>query len=157
MPILDLKDFKAAIAPKKRILAVDHGTKTLGLATSDESFMVATPLKTIGRTKFSKDLIAFKQVITDHDIGGIILGLPLNMDGSEGPRCQSVRQFAENLEKGLDAALPISFWDERLSTSAVERFLIDEVDMSRAKRGKVVDTLAALHILQGALDRLAML
>ena len=101
MPILDLKDFKAAIAPTKRILAVDHGTKTLGLATSDESFMVATPLKTIGRTKFSKDLIAFKQVITDHDIGGIILGLPLNMDGSEGPRCQSVRQFAETWKRGL--------------------------------------------------------
>ena len=158
MPIIDLKDLQAQLGGKKRLLAIDHGTKTLGLALSDENWIVATPIKTIKRTKFSKDIHVLADMIREENIGAIILGLPLNMDGSEGPRCQSVRQFAENLIKQKDVLghePVICFWDERLSTSAVERFLIDEVDMTRKRRGEVVDKLAALHILQGAIDRLS--
>lgn len=155
MTILDLKDLETHLGTKKRILSIDHGTKTLGLALSDESWIVATPLKTIKRTKFKSDLAALNTLITEHEVGALVIGLPLNMDGSEGPRCQSVRDFARNLVEKTDLNLPICFWDERLSTSAVERFLIDEVDMSRKKRAEVVDHLAALHILQGALARLS--
>jgi putative Holliday junction resolvase len=160
MPIIDLKDLESTLGGKKRLLAIDHGTKTLGLAQSDENWIVATPIKTINRTKFTKDIKVLEQMIREDNIGAIILGLPLNMDGSEGPRCQSVRQFADNLIKQKDvlgSEPVICFWDERLSTSAVERFLIDEVDMNRKRRGEVVDKLAALHILQGAIDRLSRL
>jgi len=158
MPIIDLKDLRSHLPAKKRLVAIDHGTKTLGLAISDENLIVATPLKTIKRKKFAKDMLEFADVIQDFDIGAIILGLPLNMDGSEGPRCQSIRDFAKNILKRddlFDGEPVIALWDERLSTSAVQRFLIDEIDMSRAKRSEVVDKLAALHILQGALERLA--
>ena len=136
-----------------RLLGLDLGSKTIGLALSDPAFMVASPIDTIRRTKFDKDAAELDRLIADRGVGGLVLGLPINMDGSEGPRCQSTRQFATNLiQRGMEQ--PIVFWDERLSTAAVERVLIDEADMSRRKRADVVDKMAAAYILQGALDRL---
>ena len=116
-------------------------------------FQIASPLETIRRRKFTADAESLKQIIGERNVGGLILGLPKNMDGSEGPRSQSTRQFAENLLKKFE--IPIAFWDERLSTVAIERILIDEADLSRQKRGEVVDKMAASYILQGALDLLA--
>lgn len=142
---------KHFIALDQRLLGFDPGTKTLGLAISDTGLKVATPLKTIKRKKFKDDVAEISQVIEEFNIGGFIIGLPLNMDGSEGPRCQSCRQFQKNLEEHFD--LPACFWDERLSTAAVTRTLL-EADSSRAKRAKVVDKMAAAFILQGALDAL---
>jgi len=139
--------------PGTRLLGLDLGSKTIGLALSDPTFMVASPIDTIRRTKFGKDAAELDRLIADRGVGGLVLGLPINMDGSEGPRCQSTRQFATNLiQRGMGQ--PIVFWDERLSTAAVERVLIDEADMSRRKRADVVDKMAAAYILQGALDRL---
>ena len=136
-----------------RLLGLDLGSKTIGLALSDPAFMVASPIDTIRRTKFGKDAAELDRLIADRGVGGLVLGLPINMDGSEGPRCQSTRQFATNLiQRGMER--PIVFWDERLSTAAVERVLIDEADMSRRKRADVVDKMAAAYILQGVLDRL---
>lgn len=134
-----------------KIMGLDLGTKTIGVAISDGLRMSATPLETIKRTKFGKDAEALEKLIANNNATAIVLGLPLNMDGSEGPRAQSTRAFARNLSARI--SLPIAFWDERLSTSAVTRTLI-EADMSRAKRADVVDKLAASYILQGALDRL---
>ena len=139
--------------PGTRLLGLDLGSKTIGLALSDPAFMVASPIDTIRRTKFGKDAAELDRLIADRGVGGLVLGLPINMDGSEGPRCQSTRQFATNLiQRGMEQ--PIVFWDERLSTAAVERVLIDEADMSRRKRADVVDKMAAAYILQGVLDRL---
>ena len=139
--------------PGTRLLGLDLGSKTIGLALSDPAFMVASPIATIRRTKFGKAAAELARLIADRGVGGLVLGLPINMDGSEGPRCQSTRQFATNLiQRGMEQ--PIVFWDERLSTAAVERVLIDEADMSRRKRADVVDKMAAAYILQGALDRL---
>ena len=135
-----------------RLLGLDIGEKTIGLAVSDSGQSVASPLETIRRSKFAKDMERLKEIIAERKVGGLVLGLPINMDGSEGPRCQSVRQFARNLESLAGIALPIAFWDERLSTRAVERFLIDEQDMTRMRRAEVIDKLAAAYILQGALD-----
>jgi putative Holliday junction resolvase len=130
---------------------LDIGTKTIGLAISDPGLMVASPIETIRRGKrFADDAKALLDLIDRRGVGGLIVGLPINMDGSEGPRCQSVRAFAENLLKLRD--LPLAFWDERLSTAAVNRFLIGEADMSRKRRAEVVDKMAAAYILQGALD-----
>jgi len=149
--ILELDAFIDSLPQYCRILGLDLGSKTIGLALSDPARTVASPLETIKRIKFTQDAEHLAEIIKKREVGALILGLPTNMDGSEGPRCQSTRQFARNFSKlGFD--LPISFWDERLSTSAVERFLIDEADMSRAKRGEVVDKMAAGFILQGALD-----
>lgn len=134
-----------------KLLGLDLGTKTIGVAVSDGLRMAATPLETIKRTKFGKDADALDVLIADNNATGIVLGLPLNMDGSEGPRAQSTRAFARNLSARI--TIPLVFWDERLSTSAVTRTLI-EADVSRAKRAKVVDKMAAGFILQGALDRL---
>jgi putative Holliday junction resolvase len=120
---------------------------------SDPTLTVASPLQTLRRTKFTRDAQALRAIATEHEVGGLVIGLPVSMDGTEGPRCQSVRQFARNLLQVLD--LPVAFWDERLSTAAVERMLIDEVDMSRRRRGEVVDKAAAAYILQGALDAAA--
>lgn len=145
---------------KKRLIAVDHGTKTLGLALSDPMWCVATPLKTIHRGKFTKDVTELAKIAKEYEVGAWIIGLPLNMDGTEGPRCQSVRHFADNMIGRSDVfgAEPlICFWDERLSTSAVERFMIEDLDLSRRRRAEVVDKMAACHILQGALDRLSYL
>ena len=131
-------------------MGLDLGTKTIGVAVSDRLLSSATPLHTIRRVKFSKDAEALLQIISDREIGAIILGLPRNMDGSEGPRCQSTRAFARNLARLTD--LPIGYWDERLSTVAAERALL-EADTSRKRRAKVIDHVAAGYILQGALDR----
>ena len=131
-------------------MGLDLGTKTIGVAVSDRLLSSATPLHTIRRGKFSKDAEALLQIIADREIGAIILGLPRNMDGSEGPRCQSTRAFVRNLARLTD--LPIGYWDERLSTVAAERALL-EADTSRKRRAEVIDHVAAGYILQGALDR----
>ena len=147
-----LPDMVEALPLKARLLGLDIGSKTIGLAISDSSRQVATSIDTIRRTKFSEDILILHQAVTERDAAGLILGLPVSMDGTEGPACQSVRQFAANVNSAFDTH--ISFWDERLSTSAVERFLIKEVDMSRRRRAQVVDKMAATYILQGALDSL---
>ncbi|MAL79887.1 MAG: Holliday junction resolvase RuvX [Sneathiella sp.] len=133
----------------KRLLGMDPGTKTIGLALSDAALKVGTPLMTIKRTKFKADAAEIARIVTEWNVGGFVIGLPINMDGSEGPRCQSIRQFQKNLEEYFD--LPMCFWDERLSTVAVTRAML-ESDTSRAKRAKAVDKMAAAYILQGALD-----
>lgn len=151
MPILPLPELPNILPPKSRLLGLDVGTKTIGLAISDPGLMVASPIDTIRRGKrFADDAKALLALIDRRGIGGLIVGLPVNMDGSEGPRCQSVRASAENVLKLRD--LPLAFWDERLSTAAVNRFLIAEADMSRKRRSQVVDKMAAAYILQGALD-----
>jgi len=141
----------AAIPPSGKILGLDLGTKTIGVAISDAMRYSATPLETIKRTKFTADAIRLDELIAQNNPVAIVLGLPLNMDGSEGPRVQSTRAFARSL--GQRITLPIAFWDERLSTSAVTRMMI-EADLRRDRRAEVVDKLAASYILQGALDRL---
>jgi len=132
-----------------RLVGLDLGTKTIGVAVSDQLRMTATPLQTIRRPKFNADATALETILGNNPAVAIVLGLPLNMDGTEGPRAQSTRAFARNLSGRI--SLPIVFWDERLSTSAVTRTLI-EADVSRARRAQVVDKLAASFILQGALD-----
>ncbi|HUN51570.1 MAG TPA: Holliday junction resolvase RuvX [Candidatus Sulfotelmatobacter sp.] len=145
-------DLCQRLAPGKRLLGLDVGSKTVGLALSDPGLVIASPLETIRRVKFSKDAEVLRGIIARQQVGGLLLGLPVNMDGSEGPRCQSVRQFAANLDK-LMPELPMGFWDERLSTAAVTRTLL-EADASRKRRAELVDKLAAAYILQGALDSL---
>ena len=154
MPELPLTELPQALQKRQRLLGLDLGEKTIGLAISDGALAVASPLETIRRRKFTQDAEALKAVIAERDVGGLVLGLPVNMDGSEGPRCQSVRQFARNLKQVAGLDLPTAFWDERLSTAAVERFMIEEADMTRRRRGEVVDKMAAAFILQGALDAL---
>lgn len=149
----DIGDIKAALTPGQRLLGLDIGAKTIGLALSDASLLIASPAETIRRVKFTQDADRLGQVIDANQVGGLILGLPVSMDGSEGPACQSVRQFAQNLAAKIDIA--IGFWDERLSTSAVERVLIEVADLSRKRRAQVIDKVAAAYILQGALDALA--
>lgn len=139
--------------PGGRLLGLDIGTKTIGLATCDSRWSFATPLETLKRGKFTADLERLRVLASQHDLAGLVIGLPLNMDGSDSPRTQSVRAFARNLAP-LD--LPILLWDERWSTVAVERAMLDQ-DMSRAKRAEKVDAHAAAHILQGAIDALANL
>ncbi len=149
--ILALAD---GLAEGERLLGLDVGAKTIGLAISDRGLSVASPLETLRRGRLADDLAALQKVCAARAVGGLVVGLPVNMDGSEGPRCQSVRQFLANLaERGLD--LPAAFWDERLSTAAVERLLVAEADMTRKRRRRVVDKMAAAYILQGALDALA--
>jgi len=155
MPIVALAALRDAVAPGKRLLGLDLGSKTIGMAVSDGGWTVASPIGTIARRKFTLDAIELKAAIDERNVGALVLGLPVNMDGTEGPRCQSTRQFATNLMQKFD--MPIAFQDERLSTAAVERLLIDEVDMTRKRRGEVVDKMAAAWILQGALDSLARL
>ncbi|GER07579.1 putative pre-16S rRNA nuclease [Kordiimonadales bacterium JCM 17843] len=147
----ELHQLSATLSHGQRVLGFDVGTKTIGLALSDRSLTIASPLETIRRTKFSADVERLRAIIAEHKIAGYIIGLPVNMDGTEGPRCQGVRQFAKNLDEKLP--LPAAFWDERLSTVAVERMLID-ADRSRKRRAELVDKLAATYILQGALDAL---
>src|SRR5262245_7920759 len=151
MPVLPLQQLRAVLAPGQRLLGLDLGEKTIGVAVSDSLLAVATAVGTIRRTKLAADLAALQKMMGERGVGGIVIGLPLNMDGSEGPRCQSVRQFGRNLLARAD--LPIAFWDERLSTAAVTRPML-EADLTRGKRAKAVDTLAATYILQGALDAL---
>jgi len=148
MPIKTLDDIAATTGP---LLGLDPGTKTLGLAISDRTRLIATPLKTIKRKKFTPDATELLEIYDTNEAVTLVIGLPVNMDGSTGPRVQSVKDFAINLMKLRD--LPIFFWDERLSTMAVTRGMLD-ADMSRKKRAENVDKLAASYILQGVLDRL---
>ena len=154
MAVIKTEDLRQAVPQGLRLMGLDLGSKTLGLALSDSTWQVASPLETIRRSKFSKDAERLLALVDDHGVGGLVLGLPVNMDGSEGSRCQSVRQFAANLAELAGFTLPIAFWDERLSTAAVERVLVGEADLSRKRRGEVVDKMAAAYILQGALDAL---
>lgn len=149
MPILSPSELLSSLARDQRLLGLDLGSKTIGLALSDVSRTIATPFDTIRRTKFTKDAELLLAVVDRQDVGGLVLGLPVEMDGFEGPRCQSVRSFAANLARLRD--LPIAYWDERLSTSAVTRTLL-EADSSRKRRAEVVDKMAAAYILQGLLD-----
>jgi len=150
MAIVSIAELKSRLAPGQCLLGLDLGSKTIGIAVADPAGIIASPLETIRRGKFRDDAKALKGLIEDRQAGGLVLGLPVSMDGTEGPRCQSTRQFADNLLAEMD--IPIAFWDERLSTSAVEKFLINEADMTRKRRGKVIDKMAAAYILQGALD-----
>jgi putative Holliday junction resolvase len=146
-----MEGFAAALPPAQALAGLDLGDRTIGVAVSDGLRQVATPLQTIRRSKFSADAQALLALLAARRIGGLVLGLPRNMDGSEGPRAQSTRAFARNLSRLSD--LPIAFWDERLSTVAAERALL-EADTSRKRRSEVIDHVAAGYILQGALDRL---
>ncbi|WP_284163480.1 Holliday junction resolvase RuvX [Frigidibacter sp. SD6-1] len=150
----DTADFARRLAPYRALAGLDLGEKTIGVAVSDRQLSVASPLLTIRRVKFTADAAALLKIVAEREIGGIVLGLPRNMDGTEGPRCQSTRAFARNLERLTD--LPITFWDERLSTVAAERALL-EADTSRKRRSEVIDHVAAGFILQGALDRIGHL
>lgn len=146
-----LEEFCAALPPNRAICGLDFGDKTIGIAISDLRRMVATPSETLRRVKFTEDANRLLALLTARDVRGIILGLPLNMDGSIGPRVQATQAFARNLSRLTD--LPIAFWDERLSTVAAERALL-EADTSRKRRKEVIDAVAAGYILQGALDRM---
>ena len=155
MAVLDTPEtLAAALPPGRGLMGLDLGTKTIGVAVSDRRRSVATPLHTLRRSKFTADAAALLQIATARDLAGLILGLPRNMDGSEGPRAQSARAFARNLAGLTD--LPIALWDERLSTVAAERALL-EADTSRKRRAEVIDAVAAGIILQGLLDRLTYL
>ncbi len=150
----DIGVFFHKIKHHKALGGLDLGSKTIGVAVSDHLLSVATPLETISRTKFTKDTERLIEICQRRDIGGLVLGLPRNMDGSEGPRSQSTRDFAYNLSSKI--YLPIIFWDERLSTVAAEKALL-EADTTRKRRAEVIDHVAAAYILQGALDRLRYL
>ncbi|MDP3400785.1 MAG: Holliday junction resolvase RuvX [Brevundimonas sp.] len=152
MSVHALPDLAAHCPPGTPWLGLDLGSKTIGVAASDATRMIASPFEVIRRTKFTDDAHALLRLMESRRATALVIGLPLNMDGSEGPRAQSSRAFARNLDRLRD--IPVAFWDERLSTTAVERFLIDDLDMSRARRGQVVDRNAAAWILQGALDSL---
>jgi putative Holliday junction resolvase len=148
-PVLTMAALKARLGRGERLLGLDLGSKTIGLALSDTTLTVASPMATIQRSKFSKDVEQLRRIVGEQRVGGFVIGLPINMDGSEGPRCQSVRDFARNLVERIP--LPLLFWDERLSTAAVTRTML-EADLSRKRRAETVDKLAAAYILQGALD-----
>lgn len=156
--VISIEDVLALHAnnPRKnlRLLGLDLGTKTIGVAVSDGLLSIASGLTTIKRTKFTKDAEALDAIITEKGVLAIVIGLPLNMDGSEGPRAQATKAFVRNLGQKMD--IPVIYWDERLSTVAAERVMI-EADMSRKKRAEKIDSAAAAFILQGALDRLSVL
>lgn len=153
MPVLDIEDFAAALPQYAPVVGLDPGEKTIGVAVSDVTRTVASPLALIEKTKFTQDAEALFKLMDSRGAVGIVVGLPMNMDGTEGVRCQSNRALARNLLR-LKPDLPITFWDERLSTAAVTRVLIDEHDVNRKRRAEVVDKMAAGWILQGALERL---
>ncbi len=152
MPVLDLTDLRSTLKPGSRLIGLDLGEKTIGLSLSDTLLSVASPLETLKRGKFSVNAGELRRLIEEHGVGGLVVGLPLNMDGSEGPSAQSARAFARNFAN-LHNDIAIVLWDERLSTAAVTRTLL-EADSSRKRRAEVVDKMAAAYILQGALDRL---
>jgi putative Holliday junction resolvase len=153
MNLMDHPDLFDAIGERGRLAGLDLGTKTIGVAICDAGWQIATPVDTIRRVKFTTDATALMKLLDQREVGGIVIGLPLNMDGSEGPRCQATRAFVRNLQARF-APPPIAYWDERLSTAAVTRTLI-AADASRQRRSEVVDKMAAAYILQGALDFLA--
>lgn len=152
VPVFDLTDLPAACPPDTAWMGLDLGENTIGVAVSDTSRMIASPLQLIRKVKFSQDAAQLIKLMNGRNVSALVIGLPLNMDGSEGPRAQSCRAFARNLERLRP--VNVAFQDERLSTTAVERFLIEELDLSRKRRADVVDRTAAAWILQGALDRL---
>jgi putative Holliday junction resolvase len=147
----DIEAFAGRLAPGARLIGIDAGTKTLGLALSDVTRTIASPLTVLKRSKFKEDAAALLKIAAEHQIGGFVLGLPINLDGTAGPRVQATRAFAKNMNALTD--LPILLWDERLSTAAAERTLL-EADASRKRRAEVIDKMAAGIILQGALDRM---
>jgi putative Holliday junction resolvase len=149
---ISIEELAERLQPGQPLIGLDVGTKTIGIAMSDRSRLIASPRETIRRTKFAPDAARLLDIARADRAAAIIVGLPISMDGSEGPRAQSTRAFARNLARLTE--LPIAFWDERLSSAVVERMLI-EADRSRARRAEIVDKLAAAYILQGALDRLA--
>ncbi len=151
MGVLTIEEFSSLLQPGQPVAGLDLGTKTIGVALSDLGRRMAAPLALINRRKFSLDVAELKRLADEHKPAAIIIGLPLNMDGSEGPRAQSTRSFVRNLLPLIE--IPVVFWDERLSTVAVTRTLL-EADTSRRKRGELVDKMAAAFILQGVLDRL---
>ena len=151
---ISIEDLPPHLDRDARLLGLDVGTKTIGMALSDVTRSVATPFDTIRRTKFTADAKTIREVVEKNQVGALVIGFPLNLDGSEGPRAQSTRAFARNL--AAHVMVPMLFWDERLSTAAVERHLI-EADASRKRRAEVIDRMAAAYILQGALDRLRRL
>ncbi|MGH1351481.1 MAG: Holliday junction resolvase RuvX [Methyloligellaceae bacterium] len=153
-PTVSLEQLVSELPEYARVLGLDLGTKTIGMALSDVSRTVATPLSTIKRTKFKADAEELFATIDEHEIAGLILGMPVNLDGTEGPRAQSTRSFARNISQLRE--IPIVLWDERLSTVAAERTLL-EADASRKRRSEVIDKMAAGFILQGALDRMKAL
>jgi putative Holliday junction resolvase len=152
--LVPIEELPALLASDARLLGLDLGSKTIGMALSDVTRSIATPYNTLRRTKFTEDAEMIRQIIETTQIGGLVVGLPFNLNGSEGPRAQSTRAFVRNLIPHIE--VPIVFWDERLSTAAVERHLI-EADASRKRRAEVIDRMAAAYILQGALDRLKRL
>lgn len=152
MAVVDLTELPALLPRHCALMGLDLGEKTIGVAVSDVTRMVATPLELIRKTKFTAEANRLLALIDERRIGAVVIGLPINMDGTEGVRCQSNRAFARNLLRLRE--IPIAFWDERMSTMAVNRFLIDQLDASRAKRAGLVDQMAAAWILQGALERL---
>jgi putative Holliday junction resolvase len=153
-PPLPIEDLASRLQPGARLLGLDVGTKTVGLALSDVTRTIATPYETLRRAKFTADAKIIAAIVEKEGVGGLVIGMPFNLDGSEGPRAQSTRAFARNL--AVHVAVPMGFWDERLSTAAVQRHLID-ADASRKRRAEVVDRMAAAYILQGALDRMKRL
>jgi putative Holliday junction resolvase len=152
LPTVDLAMIATALQPRQRLMGLDLGEKTIGLALSDVELTIASPLETIRRVKFTKDVEAMLKLAAKLDVGGLVLGLPLNMDGTEGPRAQSTRAFARNLERLT--TLPVAFFDERMSTLAVTRTLLS-ADASRARRAELVDKMAAAWLLQAALETIA--
>ena len=156
MAVLDLFDLPQALAPFTPVVGLDLGTKTIGVAVSDIGRVIASPMELIRKTQFTRDAVTLFALMKTRGARGLVIGLPVNMDGTEGPRCQSSRAFARNLLR-LRPDLPIAFWDERMSSMAVNRVLIEEADVTRARRAELVDKMAAGWILQGALDRLRSL
>ena len=152
MPVVDLTELPALLPRHAPVVGLDLGEKTIGVAVSDATHTVASPLELIRKVKFTADAAALFKLMQSRGAAGIVIGLPVNMDGTEGPRCQSSRAFGRNLLRLRD--LPIAFWDERMSSMAVNRVLIDEADVTRARRAALVDKMAAAWILQGALERL---
>jgi putative Holliday junction resolvase len=152
MAVVDLLELPDALPKGQAVAGLDLGEKTIGVAISDVSLMIASPAALIRKAKFTQDTEALFNLMSERGAGGLVIGLPVNMDGSEGPRCQSARAFGRNLLRLRN--LPIAFWDERMSTMAVNRVLIGEADTSRSRRAETVDKMAAAWILQGALDRL---
>jgi putative holliday junction resolvase len=164
MAVIDITELKSALAPRRGLLGLDLGEKTIGVAVSDISLTLASPLELIRKTKFTLEAERLFHLMQAREADGLVIGLPVNMDGTEGPRAQSCRAFARNLLRlrassksetlGQPKDIPIAFWDERWSSAAMNRFLIEEADLSRAKRAEVIDRNAAAYILQGALDRI---
>ena len=155
MAVVDLTELPALLPRYSALIGLDLGEKTIGVAVSDVTRMVASPLELIRKTKFTAEANRLFALIDEREVGAIVIGLPVNMDGTEGTRCQSNRAFARNLLRLRD--IPIAFWDERMSTMAVNRVLVEEADVTRARRAELVDKMAAAWILQGALDLLSAL